>query len=350
VVFTTAVATVHYLRGQLGRGVAWCTGQGAGVDSMATARDAVLDWFRRPALPADSVLARPRLLLTTDVAAEGLDLPLLTRVVHYDLPWTAVRLQQRSGRALRLGSRHTEVEIVRLLPPPELEAALRKEAILLSKAGLPERLGLGEARDAPWRQRARIAAQWEGIAAAPGVAVVRGKAEGAVAGFRLRSADGSGRAVVLAHGATGWSDDTASIGELLVLARSAPTRSVRSASQLRAVLRGLAVRARASLKSAHGARLTINRTPAASRSIRRVLLLARQAARERDLERIALLERGLRLLQRGHTAGESRVIERLPALRNGELLAALARLPAEPTRLETVAVELVGVLLVRSER
>ncbi|MBI3746094.1 MAG: hypothetical protein HY264_06140 [Chloroflexi bacterium] len=42
-------------------------------------------------------------LLASDVAAEGLNLQRAGRIVHYDLPWTAVRLEQRDGRALRQG-------------------------------------------------------------------------------------------------------------------------------------------------------------------------------------------------------------------------------------------------------
>jgi len=43
------------------------------------------------------------LLLTTDVAARGLDLPDVTDVVHYDLPYTSESYIHRSGRTGRMG-------------------------------------------------------------------------------------------------------------------------------------------------------------------------------------------------------------------------------------------------------
>ena len=58
-----------------------------------------------------------RHLLVTDVAAEGLDLQRAARVIHYDLPWTPMRMEQREGRAVRLGSIHREVEVVVFRPP-----------------------------------------------------------------------------------------------------------------------------------------------------------------------------------------------------------------------------------------
>jgi hypothetical protein len=346
-VFTTTIATVRYLRRHLGRGVAWCTGRSAGLDAATAEREAVLDWFRKPVLRGDGLVPRPTLLIATDVAAEGLDLPLLQRVVHYDLPWTAVRLEQRSGRALRLGSLHRQVEVLRFLPARSLEATLRQEAILESKAALPEQLGLGQAGDAPWRLRARIAARWQEVAPSEGIGVTRGARAAAVAGFRLGMSDGSVREVVRARIATGWTDDAATIAELLEAAHGARLAQTPPARALRPVFRALTVLVRAALRNAHGARLLHGaRSTPSRRALGRVLALAREAARQRERERLALLERGLRLLRRGHTAGEGRLIERWPDLPLAALLAILERLPAEPDPPEVTRVELIGVLLV----
>ena len=46
------------------------------------------------------------LLLTTDLASEGVNLQDASVVVHLDLPWTAARLEQRVGRVARLASAH----------------------------------------------------------------------------------------------------------------------------------------------------------------------------------------------------------------------------------------------------
>jgi superfamily II DNA or RNA helicase len=54
-----------------------------------------------------------RLLLATDAAAEGLNLHHRCRiVVHYELPWSPVRLQQRTGRVDRLGQDRRVHEIL----------------------------------------------------------------------------------------------------------------------------------------------------------------------------------------------------------------------------------------------
>jgi len=77
-------------------------------------------------------------LLATDAAAEGLNLHRHCRVVlHYELPWSAARLEQRAGRVDRLGQRR------------------RVHEIALIAAGTAERLVLAPlaARAARARQR-----------------------------------------------------------------------------------------------------------------------------------------------------------------------------------------------------
>jgi ATP-dependent RNA helicase DeaD len=68
---------------------------------------------------------RARVLVATDVAARGLDLPNIELVLHADLPRDAAALQHRSGRTGRAGRKGTAVL---LAAPPErykLEAMLR---------------------------------------------------------------------------------------------------------------------------------------------------------------------------------------------------------------------------------
>ncbi|MEO5897097.1 MAG: DEAD/DEAH box helicase [Vicinamibacterales bacterium] len=53
------------------------------------------------------------LLLATDAASEGLNLQTLCRfVIHFELPWTPARLEQRTGRVDRLGQRRTVHEVM----------------------------------------------------------------------------------------------------------------------------------------------------------------------------------------------------------------------------------------------
>ena len=66
-----------------------------------------LDAFRRGA--AD-------VLVSTDVGAEGLNLQRAGLLIHYDLPWNPARIEQRNGRAHRIGQRREVVRAIFFLP------------------------------------------------------------------------------------------------------------------------------------------------------------------------------------------------------------------------------------------
>ena len=66
--------------------------------------------------------------ITTDLLSEGLNLQEASVIVHLDLPWNPARLDQRVGRALRLGSRHDVVTVYTIAPPASAERLLRIEA------------------------------------------------------------------------------------------------------------------------------------------------------------------------------------------------------------------------------
>ena len=55
-------------------------------------------------------------LVATDLAAEGLNLQRAGTVVHYDLPWNPVKVDQRNGRALRIGQTRESVTAIYFLP------------------------------------------------------------------------------------------------------------------------------------------------------------------------------------------------------------------------------------------
>ena len=54
-----------------------------------------------------------RILLATDVAAEGLNLQVANLLINYEVPWSIVKLEQRMGRVWRLGQKK-DVEIYTL--------------------------------------------------------------------------------------------------------------------------------------------------------------------------------------------------------------------------------------------
>lgn len=66
-----------------------------------------------------------RLLLSTDVLAEGVNLQDAGVIVHLDFPWTDALLRQRVGRVLRLGSPHRKVHVHAFAVPDRVERAVR---------------------------------------------------------------------------------------------------------------------------------------------------------------------------------------------------------------------------------
>ncbi len=73
-----------------------------------------------------------RLLLATDILAEGVELQGCATVVHGDLAWTPARLEQRVGRVAREGQREA-VHVARFALPLDVERILRIEQRLLHK-------------------------------------------------------------------------------------------------------------------------------------------------------------------------------------------------------------------------
>jgi hypothetical protein len=144
-IFTEFMATARYLKHQL---------QAAGIEGVdevdsASRRDRaeVLQQFApyyndssSPDLAARG-LKETRILLSTDVLSEGLNLQDATRLVNYDLHWNPVRLMQRIGRVDRRLTAAVEEKIVadhpeekshrgkvaywNFLPPDELDDLLK---------------------------------------------------------------------------------------------------------------------------------------------------------------------------------------------------------------------------------
>ncbi len=97
-IFTGSAATARDLHRHIGGGL---------VTSRERSRDAVLGSFQNGKLD---------LVVSTDMAAEGLNLQRAGVVVHYDIPWNPVKLDQRNGRAHRIGQRRETVRAIYFLP------------------------------------------------------------------------------------------------------------------------------------------------------------------------------------------------------------------------------------------
>jgi len=106
-IFTGAVATarsLHLLLSPLTR----C--------GIVTSRFSAAAGLQRPPTP-DEVFRAFRsggvtCLIATDMAAEGLNLQQAGTIVHYDLAWNMVRLEQREARANRIGQTRTSVSSI----------------------------------------------------------------------------------------------------------------------------------------------------------------------------------------------------------------------------------------------
>ncbi|MFN0179219.1 MAG: helicase-related protein [Gemmatimonadales bacterium] len=293
-VFTTAIATADYVRQAFtGGGVAWVTGQRAGLGTMRVPRAMALGGFEA-AYPWIGG-RRPWLLVATDVAAEGLNLDLVARVVHYDLPWTAVRLTQRAGRATRLSSRHAEVEVIRFELPAALEAALSLERSIERKGGLPALAGL-VSRHLAWRDRLEDWAEAEPIG---GWSVAdRGRPLAAVCRAAGCPAD-----LWTERDDRTWTNDPTEVAHAVAGLGEAPSGATLGPADVVAALAAL----RRSLAAAEVASeidpLLIDRRTA--RGLRAVGRQGAVLAQARRWTEVAAADRALRFLRRGHRAGEA---------------------------------------------
>ena len=104
IVFSSFKPTLRYLQGQL-------RSEGIGIEllhgSVTRPRAEILARFEKA--------ADIRVLLSSEVGSEGVDLQFSSIVVNYDLPWNPMRLEQRIGRVDRLGQTKKKVTILNLI-------------------------------------------------------------------------------------------------------------------------------------------------------------------------------------------------------------------------------------------
>lgn len=96
----------------------------------AIARDIILDNFDPNSKnPAKDL----RILITTDVLAEGINLHRSNILINYDLPWNPTRVLQRAGRVNRLGTKHSNIYIFNFFPTTQSDAHLGLELNITNK-------------------------------------------------------------------------------------------------------------------------------------------------------------------------------------------------------------------------
>lgn len=113
VVFSERVPTLHWLQRNLVKNLKLKEDAVAvmhgGLSDQEQMR--LIDSFKREDSPI-------RVLVTGDVASEGVNLhQQCHQLVHYDIPWSLIRIQQRNGRIDRYGQTHPPVITTLLLDP-----------------------------------------------------------------------------------------------------------------------------------------------------------------------------------------------------------------------------------------
>ena len=68
-----------------------------------------------------------RILITTDILAEGVNLHRANVVINYDIPWNPTKMMQRVGRVQRVGSKFKKVFIYNFFPTVEINEGIGLE-------------------------------------------------------------------------------------------------------------------------------------------------------------------------------------------------------------------------------
>lgn len=119
VVFSERVATLGWLRDRLMKDLR------LGDDAVVVMHGQLTDEVQQQTVESFKQASSPiRVLVTGDVASEGVNLHLQCHhLVHFDIPWSLIRIEQRNGRIDRYGQRHSPQITTLLLEPSAGEFA-----------------------------------------------------------------------------------------------------------------------------------------------------------------------------------------------------------------------------------
>ncbi|MEO5826877.1 MAG: helicase-related protein [Gemmatimonadales bacterium] len=297
--FTRHRATAMAVRHALDGPVAWISGDAAGVGATRLPRAQVLAAFG-PGRPAWALLRRtPNVLVATDVAAEGLDLQGAGRVVHLDLPWTAMRMAQREGRLTRIGQRHESVVVVTRLP-----AAVVEERLAMHRRVRRKHTGARQWLDA--LQRGDKPGSVMPCGPAPACRIrTRGANVNVIA---IQAECGARAGTFVLCGRDGrWEVAGSGLESLLDRARAAPLGYLQDSECGTIMLDALSA----------AQRLLADSSPRSPTLVRRLHAEAARARRSRDADRLSAVDRVLRFVANRQNRGGRdlmRHIESLPRL------------------------------------
>lgn len=140
IIFTESMETGDYLFDQLNQhfpeqvlffsSAGGKTGSPAHIHNKLYARDLIKQNFDPNHKEANNSL---RILISTDVLAEGINLHRANVLINYDLPWNPTRVLQRAGRINRLGTTHPDVFIYNFFPTSQSDEHLGLETNITNK-------------------------------------------------------------------------------------------------------------------------------------------------------------------------------------------------------------------------
>jgi superfamily II DNA/RNA helicase/HKD family nuclease len=138
IVFSESKETVDYLQSQLdkhfGGKVVSYSSQGGVFSGQSHSGEYLREIIKanyqpKHPKPRDDL----RILLTTDVLAEGISLHRSHIVINYDLPWNPIRVLQRVGRVNRVGTEHDKIYVFNIFPTAQSDAHLGLESNIKGK-------------------------------------------------------------------------------------------------------------------------------------------------------------------------------------------------------------------------
>ena len=133
VIFSFFKATLRYLENRLKMAGYSCARIDGDIDR--SDRHKIVDAFKKGAFD---------ILLSSEVAAEGVDLQFVSTLVNYDLPWNPAKVEQRIGRIDRIGQKAKAITIINFAYEGTIEQRICQS--LFHKLRLfEEALGVSEA-------------------------------------------------------------------------------------------------------------------------------------------------------------------------------------------------------------
>ena len=119
VIFAERVATLNWLSETLAKDLKLTTTRGRELGQVTVLHGGLSDVEQQDIVESFKLESSPiRVLVTGDVASEGVNLhSQCHHLVHYDIPWSLIRIEQRNGRIDRYGQKHRPEIITLLLTP-----------------------------------------------------------------------------------------------------------------------------------------------------------------------------------------------------------------------------------------